>query len=693
MIQFKKEICGDLDAALQREWLETNGLGGFASSTIVGLNTRRYHGLLVAATKPPVGRLVLLSKVEETLFIDGQGFELSANRYPGVVHPQGFRYLKQFRLDPFPVFTYEIEGIEIEKTVFMIHGENSTAVHYELQKNNHPESPKNLRLEIRPLIAFRDYHSTTHENGALNPALKEEPGLMAVAPYQALPTLYLAHNAVELQKTGAWYRNFEYDVERERGLDFTEDLFNPCVLRFDLRARSQASVIASTERREVVRVIEYQQAEITRRRNAVVSSPVDDDFARNLASAAEQYIVSRGDQKTIIAGYHWFSDWGRDTMIALPGLTLPTGKHEVARSILRTFAKHVDQGMLPNRFPDAGETPEYNTVDATLWFFEAARAFVAYTGDVEFVRNELYPVFTDIISWHVRGTRYGIKVDPSGLLASGEPGVQLTWMDAKVGDWVVTPRWGKPVEIQALWYNALCIVEDLARRFGDEAGQKRYRRMATLANQEFNRLFWNEKDSCLYDVVNAGLPDASIRPNQIFAVSLTHTMLAPERARSVVGKLQEHLLTPYGLRSLAPSDSQYRGRYTGGPAERDGAYHQGTVWPWLLGPFITAYAKVNGGSSAARRQAAAWLLPLKDHLADGGLGHIPEILDGDPPHRPCGCMAQAWSVAETLRTLVEDVHGLRPMPQLPLAAAQSTNSTAVAQAMPRQTRSRTATNP
>jgi len=693
MIQFKKEICGDLDAALQREWLETNGLGGFASSTIVGLNTRRYHGLLVAATKPPVGRLVLLSKVEETLFIDGQGFELSANRYPGVVHPQGFRYLKQFRLDPFPVFTYEIEGIEIEKTVFMIHGENSTAVHYELRKNNHPESPKNLRLEIRPLIAFRDYHSTTHENGALNPALKEEPGLVAVTPYQALPTLYLAHNAVELQKTGDWYRNLEYDVERERGLDFTEDLFNPCVLRFDLRAHSQASVIASTERLEVVRVIEYQQAEITRRRNAVVSSPVDDDFARNLASAAAQYIVSRGDQKTIIAGYHWFSDWGRDTMIALPGLTLPTGKHDVARSILRTFAKHVDQGMLPNRFPDAGETPEYNTVDATLWFFEAARAFLAYTGDVEFVRNELYPVFTDIISWHARGTRYGIRVDPNGLLSSGEPGVQLTWMDAKVGDWVVTPRWGKPVEIQALWYNALCIVEDLARRFGDEAGQERYRSMAALANQAFNRLFWNEKDSCLYDVVNGGLPDASIRPNQIFAVSLTHTMLAPERARSVVEKVQGHLLTPYGLRSLAPSDSQYRGRYTGGPAERDGAYHQGTVWPWLLGPFITAYVKVNGGSDTARRQAAKWLVPLKDHLEDGGLGHIPEILDGDPPHRPCGCMAQAWSVAETLRTLVEDVHGLRPMPQLPLATAQRTDSTAVRQATPRQTRSRTGTNP
>jgi len=692
MIQFDKSICADLQAALRREWLETNGLGGFASSTIVGLNTRRYHGLLVAATKPPVGRLVLLSKLEETLLIDAKPFELSANHYPGVVHPQGFRYLKQFRLDPFPVFTYEVDGIEIEKTVFMIQGENSTVVQYELKNNNRPEPPKSLQLELRPLIAFRDYHSTTHENGALNTAVEEGPELAAAAPYQGLPRLYLAHNASELQKTGHWYRNFEYDVERERGLDFAEDLFNPFVLRFDLRCRRQATVIASTEHRDVARVIEYRQAEITRRRSAAVSSPIEDDFTQSLAAAADQYIVSRGDQKTVIAGYHWFSDWGRDTMIALPGLTLPTGKYDVARSILRTFAKHVDQGMLPNRFPDAGETPEYNTVDATLWFFEAARAFLAYTGDLEFVRTELYPGFADIIAWHARGTRYGIKVDPSGLLASGEAGVQLTWMDAKVGDWVVTPRRGKPVEIQALWYNALCIMEDLAQRLGDELGRRRYGSMAALAKWSFNRLFWNEKNGCLYDVVNGGLPDASIRPNQIFAVSLPHSMLSPERAKSVVEKVQEHLLTPYGLCSLAPSAPQYRGRYTGDPSSRDGAYHQGTVWPWLLGPFITAYVKVHWGSDAARRQAAEWLAPLRDHLADAGLGHISEIFDGDPPHRPCGCMAQAWSVAEVLRAWIEDVQGLRPMPQPYVAAAQSKESATVRTTIPGQTSPRTGTN-
>ena len=663
MIQFKRETWSDVDAALQQEWLETNGLGGFASSTIIGLNTRRYHGLLVAATKPPVGRIVLLSKLEETLLIDGRRFDLSANRYPGVIHPQGFQYLKQFRLDPFPVFTYDVEGIELEKSAFMIHGENSSVIQYELRKNNRPDVPKNLRLEIRPLIAFRDYHGTTHKNSTINPAVQERSGLASVAPYQGLPDLHLAHNAIELRKTGDWYCNFEYDAERERRLEFSEDLFNPFVLCFDLRLRRQASIIASTEQRDVTQAVEYRRAEITRRRKELVASPIEDSFVQSLATASDQYLVSRGDEKTVIAGYPWFGDWGRYTMIGLPGLTLPTGKYDVARSILRTFAKHVDRGMLPNRLPEADETPEYNTVDATLWFFEAARAYLAYTGDLEFVREELYPIFADIIAWHVRGTRYGIKVDDSGLLVSGEPGVQLTWMDAKVGDWVVTPRRGKPVEIQALWYNALCVMEDLASRFEDEAARKRYRHMAVVAHWSFSRLFWNEKLGCLYDVVNGGPPDSSIRPNQIFAVSLPHSMLRQDRAKRVVEKVEEHLLTPFGLRTLAPTDPQYRGSYTGGSAERDGAYHQGTVWAWLLGPFITAYIKVNGGNEEARRRAQAWLSPLESHLAEAGLGHISEIFEGDMPHRPCGCIAQAWSVAEILRVYSEDVRGLRPNPQ------------------------------
>jgi predicted glycogen debranching enzyme len=655
MIRFGEKICTNLDAGLRREWLETSGLGGFASATINGCNTRRYHGLLVAATKPPVGRFVLLSKLEETLIIDGRRYELGTNRYPGVIHPVGFQYLNQFRLDPFPTFTFGVETTEVEKKVFMIQGENTTVIQYRVKGK-----AARIQLEIRPLIAFREYHSLTHENEGLNPRIEQQPGEISVSPYPGLPTLHLANDADQVESTGHWYRNFEYEAERERGLDFTEDLFNPCVLVFDLSSEPRATIVASTESHDVDAAEEYREREISRRRDNALRSPVGDDLVTSLAAAADQYIVSRGEQKSVIAGYHWFSDWGRDTMIALPGLTLPTGRYDVARSILRTFAQHVDRGMLPNRFPDAGETPEYNTVDATLWFFGAVRAYLAYTGDLDFVQQELYSVLSDIIAWHVRGTRFGIKLDSAGLLNSGEPGVQLTWMDAKVGDWVVTPRRGKPVEIQALWYNAVCIMEDIAARLDDENARKRYSNMARLTKWSFNRMFWNEKAGYLYDVVNGGPPDASIRPNQIFAVSLPHSMLSPERAKEVVSIVQQHLLTPYGLRSLAPSDAQYRGRYTGDGGSRDGAYHQGTVWPWLMGPFITAYIKVNGGSDAARRQAEAWLAPLKDHLTDAGLGHISEIFDGDVPHRPVGCIAQAWSMAEILRTTVEEIYGIRP---------------------------------
>jgi predicted glycogen debranching enzyme len=657
MIRFAEDICPNLDISNGREWLETNGIGGFASASINGCNTRRYHGLLIAATKPPVGRLVLLSKLEETLIIGDRRVELSTNRYPGTVHPEGFRLLKQFRLDPFPTFTFEVEGIEIEKTVFMVHGENTTVVEYRVARGT-PQA--NLRLELCPLIAFRDYHSLTHENGAINAQISKGPGFISFSPYTGLPALYLASNAISSESAGYWYRSFEYEWERERGLDFTEDLFNPCVLEFDLNSEPRVSIIASLEQQMKGTAEEYRQNEIRRREQNAQRSPVPDEFVTLLTAAADQYIVSRGNEKSIIAGYHWFSDWGRDTMIALPGLTLPTKRFDVARGILRTFARSVDQGMLPNRFPDAGETPEYNTVDATLWFFEAVRAYLAYSGDLLFIQSELYEVLTDIIEWHVRGTRFGIKLDANGLLNSGEAGVQLTWMDAKVGDWVVTPRRGKAVEIQALWYNAICVTEELAAQFGDETRRKRYNSMAALTKWSFNRLLWNEKGGYLYDVVNGGPPDASIRPNQIFAVSLSHSMLNSDRAKQVVDTVQQHLLTPYGLRSLAPSDPQYRGRYTGDGRTRDSAYHQGTVWPWLMGAFITAYFKVHGRTEPTVRQAALWLAPLKQHLLEAGLEHISEIFDGDHPHRPVGCIAQAWSVAEILRATVEDIHGIRP---------------------------------
>jgi predicted glycogen debranching enzyme len=654
MIEIDQESCRNLETALSREWLETNGIGGFSSSTITGLNTRRYHGLLTAATKPPVGRLVLLSKLEETLTINGQRYELSANQYPGVVHPEGFKYQTGFRLDPFPVFTYEIEGVRLEKRVFMMQGENSTVVQYEVQVPPEARTAVRIILEVRPLIAFRDYHSTTHENGALNSNVETQDGLTTVKPYSDLPALHFAHDTARIDVNGFWYRKFQYTVEQERGLDFAEDLFSPCAFTFDLNASAKISIIASTERRDVAKADAYGKGE-TERRNSLGRKLQSDQPTSTLAAAADQFIVARERCKTVIAGYHWFANWGRDTMIALPGLTLATGRAEIAKSILAEFASHVDQGMLPNRFPDAGETPEYNTVDATLWFFEAVRSLLQYTNDFEFVRANLYAVLTDIIDWHVKGTRYQIHVDKDGLLYSGEAGVQLTWMDAKVGDWVVTPRTGKAVEIQALWYNALRVMEGLAQKFGDKANQKQYKTMAASARKSFNEQFWNEQTGCLYDVVNGDERDASIRPNQVFAISLANSMVSTARAKSSLRVVERELLTPRGLRTLSPNDSRYIGRYEGDPRSRDGSYHQGTVWPWLMGPYITAYVKTFG-EKPGRNFAADWLGNFDDHLREACLGQVSEIFDGDPPHTPRGCVAQAWSVAELLRAAVENVY-------------------------------------
>lgn len=682
----------DLAGAMAREWLETNGLGGFSSSTIIGLNTRRYHGLLTAATSPPVGRLVLLSKLEEVLIVDGRRYELSTNQYPGVIHPQGFQFQTGFRLDPFPVFTYEVQGLRLEKSVFMLHGRNSVVIQYELSdklqfvaaavgETTQPKSLHTIQLEIRPLIAFRDYHSTTHENGALNQSVTLEGGIASVRPYSDLPVLYFAHHAENIDTNGFWYRNFQYAIERERGLDFEEDLFSPFSMTFDLGQRQTAQIIASTERQLQYQERsnwpaesktksnyslprsrfapgtvgqDYRDAEIDRRKQ--IAKP---DVATNLVAAlspvTHQFIVNRANGKTVIAGYHWFSDWGRDTMIALPGLTLVTGRAEIAKSILSEFASYVDRGMLPNRFPDGGENPEYNTVDATLWFFEAVRSLLHYTHDYEFVRQNLYPTLTEIIEWHVKGTRYNIHVDDDGLLYSGEPGVQLTWMDAKVGDWVVTPRQGKPVEIQALWYNALRVMAHLADRFDEPESKVNFKKMATHARTSFNQIFWNRDSGCLYDVVDGKLRDSAIRPNQILAVSLLYSMVPKERGASILHVVERELLTSRGLRTLSPNDPHYIGRYEGDPHSRDAAYHQGTVWPWLMGPYITGYVKIFG-KKAGRKFAADWLKNFEEHLDEACLGQVSEIFDGDAPHNPRGCVAQAWSVAELLRSLAEDIY-------------------------------------
>jgi predicted glycogen debranching enzyme len=647
MIEFGKDICSDLDAALEREWLETNGIGGFASSTITGINTRRYHGLLTAALAPPVGRYVLLSKLEETVFLNGEKYDLSSNLYPTTVYPEGYRLLSAFRLDPFPVFTFRVGGIEIEKRVFMIHGENTTVVEYRVLGN------VSFTLEVRPLIAFRDYHSTTHANSAIDQEIFESPGMVSIEPYGSLPRLFFAHNARWISREGNWYFNFEYPRERERGLDFHEDLFAPLTMQFELSSGSSAAIVIGTEAHDAGKFVELMASEVDRRRKLRDKSPSHDRFRSDLEAAGDQFVVRRGrDLHTIIAGYHWFSDWGRDTMIALPGLTLVTKRFEIARDILLAFSRVVDCGMLPNRFPDGGESPEYNTMDASLWYFEAVRHFVVHTQEYAWVENRLYPALKNIIDWHLAGTRYGIHCDHDGLIRGGDATTQLTWMDAKAGDYVVTPRHGKPVEIQALWYNALCFMASLARRFGHGDSATFWEEVAARAHSSFNDQFWNAPAGCLFDVVDGtSRRDASIRPNQVFALSLGHPMLSAERALSVLAVIERELLTRFGLRTLSPTDPHYQGKCAGAAPERDASYHQGTVWPWLLGPFATAYLRYHG--AGAHERIRGWLSPFREHLSIAGLGTISEIFDGDPPHFPRGAIAQAWSVAEILRVQFE----------------------------------------
>ena len=660
MINFDSDICTNFEEASSREWLETNGIGGFASGTISGAHSRRYHGLLTAATRPPLGRVVMLSKFEETLTIDGNSYELSANRYPHAVHPQGFKYLKSFRLDPFPIWTFELEGIQIEKKIFMVYGENTTVCQWsvvtdeftswlEIPNVNEPPSPRErqISLELKPLLAFRDYHHLRQDTEDFNIAFEAAKNIVSMTPSTEFPALFLTHNAVSIEKTSHWYRDFEYAIEKERGFDFRENLFQPFVLKFDLSQK--ANVIASTQIDGAYKIGQLEAAELARREDLIVRADAKDDFCAQLVLAADQFIVARGTGKTVIAGYPWFSDWGRDTMIALPGLTISTNRAEIAREILLEFSKHLSRGMLPNRFPDAGDRAEYNTVDATLWYFEAIRAYTEKTKDFDFVRENLYEKLAETVAFHLRGTRYDIHVDTDGLLYAGEAGTQLTWMDAKIGDWVVTPRIGKPVEIQALWYNALKIMADFARRFGDERDRQRYEAMAETARQSFNAVFWNDAEDCLFDVVVNGQRDGSVRPNQIFAASLHYSMLSIGQARKVVEKIEAELLTPVGLRSLSPKDKNYCPIYIGSPLERDSAYHQGTVWGWLIGAFVDAYRRVYPNGNQTETRIEEILAGFKKHLAEAGLGQISEIFDAREPHKPRGCPAQAWSVAEVLR--------------------------------------------
>ncbi len=650
MLDWGREVTGDLPVAERREWLCTNGLGSFASGTVAGTLTRRYHGLLTAALDPPLGRTLLVAKIDEHVAYDGVEAALGANRWvDGSIDPDGYGAIERFRQEgTSPVWTYAVADALVEKRVWMEPGANTTYVRYAVLRARGP-----LALQLKALVNYRDYHGTTHGDDWRMDITPVRDGLRVVAYPGARPLLMLARGA-ESRLAHTWYRGFHLVRERERGLDAEEDHLHAASFRATLRAGEALTLVLSAEAKPSVdaesaweRRQRHEQALLARWRAVGPASSAPPWIAR-LVLAADQFIVARplADEPqglSVIAGYHWFGDWGRDTMIALPGLAVATGRPEVAARILRTFARFVDRGMLPNRFPDQGAVPEYNTVDATLWYFDAIRAYHAATGD-DGLLKELFPVLESILHWHREGTRYGIAEDPAdGLLRSGEPGVQLTWMDAKVGDWVVTPRTGKAVEINALWYNALAAMAAFAHRLHLPAAS--WMNQAARVRGSFER-FWNEQAGHCYDVIDgpAG-DDLSLRPNQIFAVALPESPLSPARQRKVVEACARHLLTSFGLRSLAPGHRDYCGRCVGNPRERDGAYHQGTVWSWLLGPLALAHFKVYGDCAQAR----SLLEPLAHHLDDYGLGSIAEIFDGDPPFTPRGCIAQAWSVAETLR--------------------------------------------
>ncbi len=659
-IHLDRTVTQNFDEAIGREWLETNGIGGWAGSTISNAHTRRYHGLLVAATHPPVGRMVLLSKLEETLVRDATRIELGTNVYPDSVHPQGYRYLTDFTQDLFPIFTYEAGSIILQKRVVAIHGENTTVIQYRVL-----EAPGDFQLELRPFVAGRDYHNLTQANANINRDAQLRDNVWSYQPYAQVPTLYMLVPGASFEAGADWYYSFEYLLEKERGLDFHEDLFTPGIFTVSLTAGAQLTLIVSTENPIGRNADNLLAGENARRKNLLTVLPIADDLTQVLSLAADQFVVRRGaDLKTIIAGYHWFTDWGRDTMIALPGLTLVTRRYDDAKKILQAFADNIDQGMLPNRFPDVGEQPEYNTVDATLWFFVAAYKYSLYSQDKVFLKETLLPAMADILDWHQRGTRFGIHMESDGLLAAGEPDVQLTWMDAKIGDWVVTPRSGKAVEINALWYNALAIYARLLQTVGrKKKTSKIYQTLAEKVMKRFSQIFWNPEGGYLFDVVDGEHRDGAIRPNQILALSLPFPLLGRNRARQVLQTIENHLLTPVGLRSLSPQDPDYHPTYQGNPFLRDSAYHQGTVWAWLLGPYLTALVRVRG--KTGQKQGLKLLQAVRNHLSEAGIGQISEIFDGDAPHTPRGCIAQAWSVAEIGRAYMEDLLNEGPRETIP----------------------------
>jgi predicted glycogen debranching enzyme len=616
--------------ASRLEWLQTNHTGAFSMGTVCGVNTRRYHGLLIATLNPPADRYSIFPRVEDSVVFGGKTFDLATVQYPGAVTPAGFELLEEFSAVPCPTWRYRCDNLTVEKSVRLLDGEQSVVLTYSAQAD--------CQIHIRLFLSFRDYHSVSKQNPSLSEQVLEQPGSLKFRPYPNLPPLSVFHNAASFEHTGAWFHNHEYLRELERGLDYLEDLYSPGILHFNVAAGEPVHLIAT---------LEDSQPEI---KTLIVP-------ANPIAAALNQFRVRRADGRpTLIAGYPWFTDWSRDTLISLPALMACGFEASETKAILEFLLAERKQGILPNRFSDQQSTPEYNTVDASLWFFIAAHSYVAHSQvqsrDLAFIQTTLMPAALDIIEWHKRGTFYGIHVDLSDhLLAAGQAGTQLTWMDAKIGDYVVTPRIGKPVEINALWFNALRIAAEWAAMLGNADTSNQLLSEAAQVQKSFREKFWNAERNCLYDVLTETGPDASLRPNQLFALSLPFPLLDRPRAQAIVQLAEQVLLTPAGLRTLEPADPRYCPRFEGDMRSRDFAYHQGTVWPWLIGPYIGAYLYAHGNTAAAKAASKTTLNSVLKLMNRYCLGSLGEVYDGDYPHRPGGCPAQLWSVAQVALAL------------------------------------------
>jgi predicted glycogen debranching enzyme len=667
-MQLKKDktLLRDFKEAIKHEWLETNGLGGWASSSIIGCNTRRYHGLLVAALPNHPERMALVSKLEETIIINNEQFDLGVNNYGGVIHPDGNQHQVSFTKDFFPQFVYHAGGVILEKTIAIVHGENTTLIIYKVVDAEQP-----FTLELLPLLSVRRYHGLIRANNAVLREASFSNDVFRTKVYDDTPEVFIKVPNAAYHHDPNWWYHFNYDMEKERGLDFVEDLFAPGEFSVTLQKGESLGIIISTTNPASKDVHELFAKEKLRRQSLIHDLP-EDEVVKQLVLAADQFIIEKKVPRemfpdeitqttTVIAGYHWFTDWTRDTMIALPGLCLSVGRNEDAKKILSAFANCVSEGMLPNHFPDNGEPPGYNSVDGTLWYFIAIYKYLEATDDKRFVLGELLPVLKDIIEWHFKGTRHGIHTTEDGLLYAGEEGLQLTWMDAKIGDWVVTPRIGKAVDINALWYNALSIYATLLQSNGNTDEATGMFENAALVRKSFNEQFWNSEKGYLYDVINGDYKDDSLRPNQLFAISLPFTLIDREKSRSILKIITAKLYTLVGLRTLSPDDPSYASCYDGNAHQRDSCYHQGTVWSWLLGPYIDALAKLGSSSSLLKNVIHNFIY----HLNEACIGSVSEIFDAESPHHPRGAVAQAWGVAEILRVIND--HNLiaeeKPAPQ------------------------------